>query len=54
MARYFAVHPASPQRRAIVQIADIVRAGGVIACPSNVSGTSRAVQPASPCARTRA
>jgi len=54
MARYFDVHPASPQRRAIVQIADIVRAGGVITCPSTVSGTSRATKPASPCARTGA
>jgi tRNA threonylcarbamoyl adenosine modification protein (Sua5/YciO/YrdC/YwlC family) len=35
MARYFDIHPASPQRRAIVQIADIVRAGGVIAYPTD-------------------
>jgi tRNA threonylcarbamoyl adenosine modification protein (Sua5/YciO/YrdC/YwlC family) len=35
MARYFEVHPASPQHRAIVQIADIVRAGGVIAYPTD-------------------
>src|ERR1700691_5339124 len=35
MARYFDVHPANPQRRAIVQIADIVRAGGVIAYPTD-------------------
>ncbi len=45
MARYFDVHPASPQRGAIIQIAEIVHAGGVIACPPTVSGTSRAVQP---------
>src|SRR5215472_4330997 len=35
MARYFDVHPASPQHRAIVQVADIVRAGGVIAYPTD-------------------
>ena len=35
MARYFDVHPASPQRRAIVQAADIVRSGGVIAYPTD-------------------
>src|ERR1700677_3829268 len=35
MARYFDVHPANPQRRAIIQIADIVRAGGVIAYPTD-------------------
>jgi tRNA A37 threonylcarbamoyladenosine synthetase subunit TsaC/SUA5/YrdC len=31
MARYFDIHPASPQQRAIVQAAEIVRDGGVIA-----------------------
>src|SRR5215472_10566007 len=35
MARYFDIHPANPQRRAIVQIVDIVRAGGVIAYPTD-------------------
>jgi tRNA threonylcarbamoyl adenosine modification protein (Sua5/YciO/YrdC/YwlC family) len=35
MARYFDIHPANPQRRAIVQIADIVREGGVIAYPTD-------------------
>src|ERR1700752_5253656 len=35
VARYFEVHPVSPQPRAIVQIADIVRAGGVIAYPTD-------------------
>ncbi len=35
MARYFDVHPASPQHRAIVQVAGIVRAGGVIAYPTD-------------------
>src|SRR5258708_9265597 len=34
MARYFDIHPANPQQRAIVQIADIVRAGGVIGYPT--------------------
>ncbi|MGH3228581.1 MAG: hypothetical protein ACRDOA_08390 [Streptosporangiaceae bacterium] len=28
MARYFDVHPANPQRRAIIKIADVVRAAG--------------------------
>jgi len=35
MARYFDIHPASPQRREIIRIADIVRAGGVIAYPTD-------------------
>ena len=35
MARYFDLHPANPQRRAITQIADIVREGGVIAYPTD-------------------
>src|SRR5580658_1640656 len=35
MARYFDIHPANPQRRAIAQIADIVRDGGVIAYPTD-------------------
>jgi tRNA threonylcarbamoyl adenosine modification protein (Sua5/YciO/YrdC/YwlC family) len=35
MARYFDIHPANPQQRAIVQIADIIRAGGVIAYPTD-------------------
>ena len=35
MARYFDIHPASPQRRMIIQIADIVRAGGVITYPTD-------------------
>jgi tRNA threonylcarbamoyl adenosine modification protein (Sua5/YciO/YrdC/YwlC family) len=35
MARYFDIHPANPQRRAITQIADIVRADGVIAYPTD-------------------
>jgi tRNA threonylcarbamoyl adenosine modification protein (Sua5/YciO/YrdC/YwlC family) len=35
MARYFDVHPASPQRRAIAQAADFVRTGGVIAYPTD-------------------
>ena len=35
MARYFDIHPANPQRRALTQIADILRAGGVIAYPTD-------------------
>jgi tRNA threonylcarbamoyl adenosine modification protein (Sua5/YciO/YrdC/YwlC family) len=35
MARYFDIHPASPQQRTIAQIADIVREGGVIAYPTD-------------------
>jgi tRNA threonylcarbamoyl adenosine modification protein (Sua5/YciO/YrdC/YwlC family) len=35
MARYFEIHPADPQRRALTQVADIVRAGGVIAYPTD-------------------
>jgi tRNA threonylcarbamoyl adenosine modification protein (Sua5/YciO/YrdC/YwlC family) len=35
MARYFDVHPANPQQRAITQVADIVRDGGVIAYPTD-------------------
>jgi tRNA threonylcarbamoyl adenosine modification protein (Sua5/YciO/YrdC/YwlC family) len=35
MARYFDIHAANPPRRAIGQVADIVRAGGVIAYPTD-------------------
>jgi tRNA threonylcarbamoyl adenosine modification protein (Sua5/YciO/YrdC/YwlC family) len=35
MARYFDIHPANPQPRAISQVADIVRDGGVIAYPTD-------------------
>jgi tRNA threonylcarbamoyl adenosine modification protein (Sua5/YciO/YrdC/YwlC family) len=35
MARLFDIHPANPQRRAIVQVAGILRAGGVIAYPTD-------------------
>jgi tRNA threonylcarbamoyl adenosine modification protein (Sua5/YciO/YrdC/YwlC family) len=35
MARYFDIHPDNPQRRSVVQIADIVRQGGVIAYPTD-------------------
>jgi tRNA threonylcarbamoyl adenosine modification protein (Sua5/YciO/YrdC/YwlC family) len=35
VARYFDVHASSPQQRLIAQIADIVRAGGVIAYPTD-------------------
>lgn len=35
MARYFDIHPENPQRRAVSQVADIVRGGGVIAYPTD-------------------
>jgi tRNA threonylcarbamoyl adenosine modification protein (Sua5/YciO/YrdC/YwlC family) len=35
VARYFDIHPDSPQRRSIGQVAEIVRAGGVIAYPTD-------------------
>jgi tRNA threonylcarbamoyl adenosine modification protein (Sua5/YciO/YrdC/YwlC family) len=35
MARYFDIHPANPQQRAIAQAAEIVRDGGVIAYPTD-------------------
>ncbi|ANN19780.1 threonylcarbamoyl-AMP synthase [Amycolatopsis orientalis] len=35
MARYFDVHPENPQRRAIGQVVDILRADGLIAYPTD-------------------
>ncbi|MHA6794391.1 L-threonylcarbamoyladenylate synthase [Pseudonocardia bannensis] len=35
MARYFDVHPDNPQRRAIGQVVDLVREGGLIAYPTD-------------------
>src|SRR5215210_3683745 len=35
MARYFDVHPVDPQRRAIGQVVDLVRDGGLIAYPTD-------------------
>ncbi len=35
MARYFDVHPEDPQRRAITQVVDMVRSGGLIAYPTD-------------------
>jgi len=35
MARYFDIHPANPQQRAISQVAAILRADGVIAYPTD-------------------
>jgi tRNA threonylcarbamoyl adenosine modification protein (Sua5/YciO/YrdC/YwlC family) len=35
MARYFEIHPANPQPRAIAGVADILRGGGVIAYPTD-------------------
>jgi tRNA threonylcarbamoyl adenosine modification protein (Sua5/YciO/YrdC/YwlC family) len=37
MAQYFSIHPANPQPRLIRQSAEIVRAGGVIAYPTDSS-----------------
>lgn len=35
MSQYFVIHPTNPQRRLIVQAAEIVRDGGVIAYPTD-------------------
>jgi tRNA threonylcarbamoyl adenosine modification protein (Sua5/YciO/YrdC/YwlC family) len=35
MARYFDVHPENPQRRAVGQVVDLVREGGLIAYPTD-------------------
>lgn len=35
MARYFEVHPADPQPRTISQIVEILRAGGIVAYPTD-------------------
>jgi tRNA threonylcarbamoyl adenosine modification protein (Sua5/YciO/YrdC/YwlC family) len=35
MARYYDVHPVDPQRRAITQVAEVVRNGGLIAYPTD-------------------
>jgi tRNA threonylcarbamoyl adenosine modification protein (Sua5/YciO/YrdC/YwlC family) len=35
MARYFDVHPENPQRRAVGQVVEIVRSGGLIAYPTD-------------------
>ncbi|PZS12096.1 MAG: threonylcarbamoyl-AMP synthase [Pseudonocardiales bacterium] len=35
MARYFDVHPVDPQRRAISQVVELVRGGGLIAYPTD-------------------
>jgi tRNA threonylcarbamoyl adenosine modification protein (Sua5/YciO/YrdC/YwlC family) len=37
MAQYFSIHPANPQPRLVRQSAEIVRAGGVIAYPTDSS-----------------
>jgi tRNA threonylcarbamoyl adenosine modification protein (Sua5/YciO/YrdC/YwlC family) len=46
MARYFDIHPANPQQRAIVQVADVVRAGGVIASWAIWTGSRGSVRSA--------
>jgi len=35
MARYFDVHPEDPQPRAIGQIVELIRSGGLIAYPTD-------------------
>lgn len=35
MCQYFSIHPDNPQQRLIVQVADIVRRGGVIVYPTD-------------------
>jgi tRNA threonylcarbamoyl adenosine modification protein (Sua5/YciO/YrdC/YwlC family) len=35
MARYFDVHPENPQKRAVGQVVDLVREGGLIAYPTD-------------------
>lgn len=35
MSQYFSVHPTHPQRRLLIQAAEIVRAGGVIVYPTD-------------------
>src|ERR1700704_349057 len=35
MTKYFEVHPENPQRRAIGQVVDVLRAGGLIAYPTD-------------------
>ena len=37
MAQYFSIHPSNPQPRLVRQSAEIVRAGGVIAYPTDSS-----------------
>jgi len=37
MAQYFTIHPENPQQRLIVQAADIIRRGGVVAYPTDSS-----------------
>ena len=37
MAQYFKVHPDNPQRRLLAKAIDIIRAGGVIAYPTDSS-----------------
>jgi len=37
MAQYFTIHPDNPQQRLIVQAADIIRRGGVVAYPTDSS-----------------
>ncbi|HOC13707.1 MAG TPA: Sua5/YciO/YrdC/YwlC family protein, partial [Propionicimonas sp.] len=35
MARYFDVHPSNPQPRALAQVVEILRSGGLVAYPTD-------------------
>ena len=37
MSQYFAIHPSHPQRRLVVQAAEIVRAGGLMVYPTDTA-----------------
>lgn len=37
MAQFFEIHPKNPQRRLILSAVDIIREGGIVACPTDSS-----------------
>lgn len=37
MAQFFEIHPKNPQRRLILNAVDIIREGGIVACPTDSS-----------------
>ena len=37
MTQYFSIHPDNPQKRLVHQAVDIIRQGGVVACPTDSS-----------------
>ncbi len=37
MTQYFSIHPDNPQKRLVYQAVDIIRQGGVVACPTDSS-----------------